>query len=57
MKFDMESEMDQSVNTTVARRTVRDAIIDTIEYVDSLPLIKPRWAALDVAVLVLLFLR
>lgn len=36
------------------RRSLRDVMMDTIELIESLPLMRPRWVALDVAIVVLL---
>lgn len=39
------------------RRSIRDVMIDTIEIIESLPLMRPRWVALDVVLVALIFLH
>lgn len=46
--------MEQTVQTA-GRRSFRDVMIDTIELIETLPLMRPRWVAFDVAIVVLLF--
>jgi hypothetical protein len=46
--------MEQTAQT-YPRNIIRESLINTIEFVESLPLLRPRWAAFDVAVVVLMF--
>jgi hypothetical protein len=46
--------MEQTVQT-YPRSLIREGLINTIEFVESLPLLRPRWAAFDVAIVVLMF--
>jgi hypothetical protein len=47
--------MEQIVQAQPRSTTIRERLIDVIEFVESLPLLRPRWAAFDVAIVVLMF--
>jgi hypothetical protein len=47
--------MEQIVQAQPRSNTLRERLIDVIEFVESLPLLRPRWAAFDVAIVVLMF--
>jgi hypothetical protein len=54
--FSMESyAMEQIVQTMPRHTRIREFLIDVIEFVESLPLLRPRWVAFDVAIVILLF--
>jgi hypothetical protein len=47
--------MEQLAHTAHRTNPLRERLIDVIEFVESLPLLRPRWAAFDVAIVVLMF--
>jgi hypothetical protein len=47
--------MEQIAQTEPRTSRIRERLIDAIEFIESVPLLRPRWAAFDVALVVLLF--
>lgn len=48
--------MERTVQQTGAK-SVRESMIAAMEFIESLPLMRPRWVAVDVLVIVLLLLH
>lgn len=47
--------MEQTATTVTRHSFIRERLIDAIEFIESMPLLRPRWAAFDVAIVILLF--